>query len=61
MDDNAEYSYILEVDVYYPKKLHNTHNDLPFLQNNDYPPNSKVTKLLTTLFSEIKYVVYYRS
>ena len=23
--------YLLEVDVHYPKELHNSHNDLPFM------------------------------
>ena len=26
-----DYGYLLEVDILYPKKLHNLHNDLPFL------------------------------
>ena len=30
-DENNDKGYILEVDVKYPKKLHNIHSDLPFL------------------------------
>ncbi|KAE9522284.1 hypothetical protein AGLY_017327 [Aphis glycines] len=47
--DDSEVGYILEVDVDYPKNLHKTHNDFPFLPLNECPPNSNVKKLLTTL------------
>ena len=30
-DEYSDKRYILEVDVEYPKRLHNLHNDLPFL------------------------------
>ena len=30
-DENNDKEYILEVDVKYPKKLHDLHSDLPFL------------------------------
>ncbi len=59
--DDAEYGYILEVDVIYPKQLHDNHNDFPFLPENKCPPNSKVKKLLTTLESKFNYVVHYRN
>ncbi|XP_022180830.1 uncharacterized protein LOC111041004 [Myzus persicae] len=42
--DNSEVGYILEVDIDYPKHLHKTHNDFPFLPLNECPPNSKVKK-----------------
>ena len=29
-DEDSNKGYILEVDVKYPKDLHNLHNDLPF-------------------------------
>ncbi|KAF0711132.1 Uncharacterized protein FWK35_00026921 [Aphis craccivora] len=41
--DYAEYGYIFEVDVIYPKQLHDNHNDFPFLPDNKCPPNSKFT------------------
>ncbi|KAE9522117.1 hypothetical protein AGLY_017505 [Aphis glycines] len=59
IEDDAEYGYILEVDVIYPKQLHDNHNDFPFLPKNKCPPNSKVKKLLTTLESKFNYVVHY--
>ena len=30
-DEDSNKGYILEVDVEYPKDLHNLHSDLPFL------------------------------
>lgn len=61
IDDDAPYGYILEVDVIYPKQLHDNHNDFPFLPENKCPPNSKVKKLITTLESKFNYVVHYRN
>ena len=31
-DEDGDKGYILEVDVKYPKRLHNLHCDLPFLR-----------------------------
>ena len=38
-DENNKKGYIFEVDVKYPKKLHDSHNDLPFL-----PKRMKIDK-----------------
>ena len=38
-DENSDKGYILEVDVKYPRKLHDLHSDLPFL-----PKGMKIDK-----------------
>ena len=51
--------YILEVDVKYPKKLHDLHSDLPFL-----PKRMKINKcekLVCNLHNKKKYVVHIKS
>ncbi|XP_022182827.1 uncharacterized protein LOC111042507 [Myzus persicae] len=59
--DDSEVGYILEVDIEYPKHLHKTHNDFPFLPFSGCPPNSKVKKLLTTLSSKKNYIIHYKN
>ena len=39
-NEESDEEYFLEVDVQYPRKLHNLHNDLPFL-----PERMKTEKL----------------
>ena len=58
-DENNGKGYILEVDVKYPKKLHNIHSDLPFL-----PKRIKIDKckkLVCNLRNKKKYVVQIKS
>ena len=50
-DENEDTGYLLEVDIEYPKNLHDPHRDLPF-------PAIKKEKLLTTLEDKEKYVVH---
>lgn len=52
---------IYEVDITYPKELHDKHNDLPFLPQNSIPPGSKVQKLMATFKPKKNYVVHYRN
>ena len=40
---------ILEVDLEYPKELHDLHNDFPLAPENIIPPGSKVKKLTPNL------------
>ena len=58
-DEDSDKGYIPEVDVEYPKHLHDWHNDLPFL-----PMRMKInkcSKLVCNLYGKNKYVVRLRS
>ena len=58
-DENNDKGYILEVDVKYPKKLHDLHSDLHFL-----PERMKIDKCkkpVGNLHNKKKYVVHIRS
>ncbi|KAF0750965.1 Uncharacterized protein FWK35_00014214, partial [Aphis craccivora] len=48
LDDTSFIGRLYEVDVKYPRHLHNEHNDLPFLPQNSEPRGSKVRKLMAT-------------
>ena len=58
-DEDSDKGYILEVDVEYPKNLHNLHNDLPFLP--ERMKISKCNKLVWNLYDKKNYVVHIRS
>ena len=58
-NENSYKGYILEVDVKYPKKLHDLHSDLPFL-----PKKMKIDKCkkpVCNLRNKKKYVVHIKS
>ena len=58
-DENSDKGYILEVDVKYPRKLHDLHSDLPFL-----PKRMKIDKckkLVCDLHNKKKYVIHIKS
>ena len=55
-DENNEKGYIFEVDVKYPKRLHDLHSDLPFLP--ERMEINKCKKLLCNLFNKKKYVAH---
>ena len=57
-EDNDK-GYIYEVDVQYPKKLHDLHSDLPFLP--ERMEIDKCKKLICNLRKKKKYVVHIRS
>ena len=55
-NENNDKGYILEVDVKYPKRLHELHSDLPFLS--ERMKVNKCKKLVYNLFNKKKYVVH---
>ena len=57
-NDESEEWYFLEVDVQYPKNLHNPHNYLHFLQ--ERTKIEKVEKFVTNFHDKEDYVIYKR-
>ena len=51
--------YLLEVDVRYPKELHDLHNDLPFMC--EKMKINKVEKLVPNLYDKKNYVIHIRA
>ena len=58
-DGVSDKGYILEVDVEYPKSLHDFHSDLPFLP--ERMKINKCSKLVYNLYDKNNYVVHIRS
>ena len=58
-NENDKKGYILEVDVKYPKELHDLHSDLPFLPKR--MEINKCKKLVCNLYNKKKYVVHINS
>ena len=58
-DQDSDKGYILEVDVEYPKNLHDLHGDLPFLP--ERMKIDKCRKLVCNLYDKKDYVVHIRS
>ena len=50
--------YLLEVDVRYPKELHDSHNDLPFMC--ERMKINGVEKLIPNLYYKKRYVIHIR-
>lgn len=59
ISNNAEYGFILEVDLMYPDNLHDTHNDLPFCPEKCTPPGGRLPKLVPNLHDKYFYVMHY--
>ena len=55
-NENNDKGYIFEVDVKYPKRLHELHSDLPFLS--ERMEVKKCKKLVCNLFNKKKYVAH---
>ena len=51
------HGYLLEVDVSYPKELHDLHNDLPFMCTK--MKMNGVEKLIPNLYYKRKYIIIY--
>ncbi|KAL4132044.1 hypothetical protein QTP88_009265 [Uroleucon formosanum] len=47
LTEDSPIGRVYEVDIVYSKKIHDKHNDLPFLPQNSIPPGSKVRSVLT--------------
>ena len=58
-NENSNKGYILKVDVKYPKKLHDSHSDLPFLPRR--MKIDKCKKLVCNLHNKKKYLVHIKS
>ena len=55
-NEESNEGYFLKVDVQYPEKLHEFHNDLPFLP--ERTKSEKVEKLFTNLHDKTEYVIH---
>ena len=74
--DECSYSYVFEVDLEYPRELHDEHDDLPFcpekrkIKEEDLSPFQKdlledetfmtSVKLITTVYDKKKYMIHER-
>ena len=58
-DEDSNKWYIFEVDVKYPKNLHNLHRDLPYLSKR--MKIKKCNKLVCNLYDNKEYVVDIRA
>ena len=54
-DEDSNKGYILEVDVEYPKFLHNLHSGLAFLSE-----RMEIKKLVCNFYDKKEYIVYIR-
>ena len=59
LSNSSEKGYILEVDVCYPRELHDCHNDLPFMCKSMVI--NGVEKLIPSLYYKKRYVIHIRA
>ena len=57
-DEDSDKGYILELDIDYPKELHDLHSDLPFLA--ETMKINKCNKLVCNLYDKENYVAHIR-
>ena len=58
-DEDSDKGHILEVDIDYPKELHNLHSDFPSLA--ERMKVNKCNKLICNLYDKNNYVVHIRA
>ena len=58
-DEDSSKGYIFEIDVEYPKNVHDLHSDLPFLP--ERMKINKSNKIVCNLYDKNNYVVHIRS
>ena len=63
MDSDENVGYILEVDIEYPKELHDEHNDYPFCAEKMASPIScnNMAKLIPNLHNKSRYIIYHKN
>ena len=57
--NHSEKGYLLEVDIAYPRELHDYHNDLPFMC--ERMVIGRVEKLVPNLYYKKRYVIHIRA
>ena len=57
--EKKDFGYLLEVDVAYPRELHDSHNDLPFMCNR--MKINGVEKLTPNLYYKRKYIIHIKA
>ena len=55
-NEESDEGYFLEVDVQYPKKLHESYNDLPFLP--EKMKIEKIGKIIANVHDKKEYVIH---
>ena len=56
--NSSEKGYLLEVDICYPRELHDYHNDLPFIC--ECMAINEVDKLIPNLYYKKRYIIHIR-
>lgn len=59
LKDDSNTGYLFEVDLHYPRELHDDHNDYPFCPEKRSIAGVSQEKLMLTFYDKEKYVVHY--